>query len=50
LPAGASRLVISLRRGAAKLPAGSYRVVVVATDAAGNASGPQRVSFKVTGR
>jgi hypothetical protein len=50
LPAGASRLAISLRRGAAKLPAGSYRVVVVATDAAGNASGPQRVSFKVTGR
>lgn len=47
VPAGAAKLTISVRRGRTALPAGRYRVTVVARDAAGNAAAPQRVALTI---
>ncbi len=45
--AGASKLAFSGRVGARALKPGSYVIVAVARDAAGNASAPRTVAFKI---
>jgi plastocyanin len=45
VPAGASTVRLSAKR----VPPGRYAVTVVATDAAGNASGPAKASLRVRG-
>ncbi|HEU4702117.1 MAG TPA: hypothetical protein VFS37_06500 [Conexibacter sp.] len=47
---GANRLAIGGTLGRRTLPAGSYRLTIVATDAAGNASRPIRRTLTVTSR
>lgn len=46
-PAGPNTLRFSGRIGTRKLPAGSYRLTIVAKDAAGNASRPARLAFRI---
>jgi hypothetical protein len=48
--AGANRIDYSGRIGKRKLKRGRYRATLVATDAAGNASPPARVTFRVVAR
>ncbi len=48
--AGAARLGVSVRRGKRPLLAGSYRISVVAVDAAGNRSPVARTSFTIRAR
>jgi hypothetical protein len=44
---GANKLTFKGRIRHRKLHAGSYRAVLVATDAAGNRSKPRRLSFRI---
>ena len=46
-PAGPNTMPIPVRSGRRSLSAGTYRLVAVATDAAGNRSTARRVSFQV---
>lgn len=46
-PSGTNRIVWSGRLGGRSLAPGSYRLVLVATDAEGNASAPRRASFRI---
>ena len=50
LKAGAQQIPFSGRLGAKALPLGTYRVTLIATDAAGNRSAPRRLSFTIVGR
>ena len=47
---GANRLAIGGKLGKRTLPAGEYRLTIVATDAAGNASKPIRRTLRVAPR
>ena len=49
-PAGVTKLAFTGRIGRKALPAGVYRFAVVATDAAGNVSKPERIAFTVARR
>lgn len=50
LKAGDSAFGFSGRVGRTTLPAGSYRLTLVATDAAGNSSGPRALAFTIVRR